>query len=254
LLLAIDVGNTNSVIGLFDGDSLIKKFRVATNVLETFDEISLKVVGLLKENDIKIKDVGEVIISSVVPQVTGNYIELSEKLIGVTPLVVGPGVKSGIEILYENPREVGADRIANAVGGYKLFGGPLIVVDLGTAITFDAISVKGDYMGGVISPGIATSMAELSQKAAQLPQVSLTRPRKVIGKNTIESMQSGAVFGFAGMIDSIVRKVAGEMEGEPEVVATGGDCQWLKKLSATIDHYEPDLTLYGLLYINKLRK
>lgn len=254
MLLAVDIGNTNTVIGVFDGENLFQKFRLNTDTLETSDEISIKITALLRENGTEKEKIKDVIICSVAPQVTGHYIELSRNTLNVEPILLGPGVKTGISILYDNPHEVGADRIANAIGGYKLFGGPLIIVDLGTAITFDAISSKGEYIGGVIAPGVETSMASLSKKAAQLPEVGLTKPRRVIGKNTVESMQSGAVYGFTGMIDSIVKKMKREMDGEPKVIATGGQSDWLEGLAETIDDYEPDLTLYGLLHIHSLNR
>ncbi len=253
-LLAIDIGNTNTVIGIFEGETLSEKFRLTTNTLETSDEVSIKIAALLRENAIEKDDIENVIVCSVVPQITGHYVALAKKSFGLKATIVGPGVKTGTPILYDNPKEVGADRIANTVGGYNIYGGPLIIVDLGTAITFDYVSEKGEYVGGVIAPGIATSMAFLSKKAAQLPQVALTMPKNVIGKNTVESMQSGAVFGFSGLIDSIVEKIKLETKTDIKVVATGGDCEWLKELSSSIDEYEPNLTLYGLLKIQSLQK
>jgi type III pantothenate kinase len=253
MLLAVDIGNTNTVIGVFDGETLSKKFRLNTNLSDTSDEISLKISTLLKEHGIQKEAVNQAAVCSVVPQITGHYIELAENLFGVKPVVVGPGVKPGISILYDNPKEVGADRIANAVGGYRLFGGPLIIVDLGTAITFDAVSAKGEYLGGVIAPGVGSSMASLSKKAAQLPHIGFKKPGRVIGRNTVESMQSGAVYGFAGMIDAIVRKMKSEMEGEPKVIATGGQSEWLKDLAETVEHHQPDLTLHGLFSIHALQ-
>jgi type III pantothenate kinase len=251
MLLAIDIGNTNTVAGVFVAGELKHKFRYFTNQMETADESSLKISSLLRECGVEKKDVTDVIICSVVPTVTSGYVDIARRAFGAHAVVVGPGVKTGISILYENPREVGADRIANAVGGFTRHGGPLIIVDLGTAITFDAVSGKGEYIGGVIAPGIDTSMLSLFQKAAQLPQVRLEKPHRVIGKNTIASMQSGAVFGFAGMIDAIVGKMKREMEGDPKVIATGGQSEWLKEISETIGRVEPDLTLYGLAEIFK---
>ncbi len=251
MLLAIDIGNTNTVAGVFDGSDLKHKFRYVTNNMETADETSLKISSLLRECGVERKEVEHVIICSVVPTVTSGYIDIARRTFGVVALVVGPGIKTGISILYENPREVGADRIANAVGGFVRHGGPLIIVDLGTAITFDAVSAKGEYMGGVIAPGIETSMLSLFKKAAQLPQVRLEKPQKVIGKNTIASMQSGAVYGFAGMVDTIVKKMKLEMEGVPKVIATGGQSEWLNEVSETIEKVEPDLTLFGLAEIFK---
>lgn len=251
MLIAFDIGNTNTVAGVFEKDTLRQKFRYHTSNIETADELASKISMLLKDKEINKKDITSVIVCSVVPPLTGAYVGIAKPLFGADPIVVGPGVKTGIALLYDNPREVGADRIANTVGGFVRYGGPLIVVDLGTAITFDAVSAKGEYLGGVIAPGIDTSMASLSKRAAQLPQVGLEKPSKVIGKNTVAAMQSGAVFGFCGLIDTIARKMQAEMGGHPKVVATGGQSYWLKEVSETIEAVDPDLTLFGLLEIWK---
>lgn len=251
MLLAIDIGNTNTAIGVFRNGVLERKFRLSAGRLETGDEIALKISGILQTSGLEKKDIKHEIIGSVVPAVTQNYIDMARDSLGLEPLVVGQKTKTGISVMYDNPREVGADRLANSVGGIEIYGGPLIVVDLGTAITFDAVSKKGEYLGGVIAPGIDASMAFLVKKAAQLPQVSLEKPERVIGKNTIASMQSGAVYGFSGMVDSIVKKMKTEMDGNPKVIATGGQCEWLTELSDTIDEVAPDLTLHGLAIIHR---
>lgn len=251
MMLAFDIGNTNTVAGIFKDDALCQKFRYHTSNVETADELALKIGLLLKDLEIGKKEITSVIVCSVVPALTGAYVDIARRMFGADPIVVGPGVKNGIALLYDNPREVGADRIANTVGGFVKYGGPLIVVDLGTAITFDAVSAKGEYLGGVIAPGIDASMQSLSKRAAQLPQVGLDKPAKVIGKNTVAAMQSGAVFGFCGLIDTIARKMQKEMGGTPKVVATGGQSFWLKEVSETIEAVDPDLTLYGLLEIWK---
>jgi len=254
MLLAIDIGNTNTVVGVFEGEKLKHKFRLSTNHFDTSDEIAFKLTGLLGQKGVSSENLNSIIVCSVVPHLTGHYIELSKSCYSITPFIVGPGIKTGISILYDNPREVGADRIANAVGGYQLFGGPLIVVDLGTAITFDAVSEKGDYIGGVIAPGIETSMSSLVKKAAQLTEVSLSQPKRVIGKNTIESMQSGSAYGFSGLVDAVVKRMKDEIGGNPKTIATGGHCEWLMGLSETIDDSSPDLTLWGLYYIYLLNR
>ncbi|MBI5637760.1 MAG: type III pantothenate kinase [Nitrospinae bacterium] len=251
MLIAFDIGNTNTVAGVFEKDALRQKFRYHTSNIETADELALKISMLLKEQGIEKKDIASVIVCSVVPALTGAYVDIAKRIFGADPIVVGPGIKTGIALLYDNPREVGADRIANTVGGFVKYGGPLIVVDLGTAITFDAVSAKGEYLGGVIAPGIDASMLSLSKRAAQLPQVGLEKPSRVIGKNTVAAMQSGAVFGFCGLIDTIARKMQKEMGGNPKVVATGGQSYWLKEVSETIEAVDPDLTLHGLLEIWK---
>ncbi len=251
MLIAFDIGNTNTVAGVFGQDALLHKFRYHTSNIETADELALKIGMLLEERNIAKKEITAAIICSVVPALTGPYADIAARMFGTPAVIVGPGVKSGIALLYENPHEVGADRIANTVGGVIKYGGPLIVVDLGTAITFDAVSAKGEYLGGVIAPGIDTSMHSLSKRAAKLPQVSLDKPARVIGKNTVAAMQSGAVFGFCGLIDTIARKMQNEMGGNPKVVATGGQSYWLKEVSETIEAVDPDLTLFGLLEIWK---
>lgn len=251
MLLAIDIGNTNTAIGVFRDGALKRKFRMSTGHLETGDEIALKISGILREGGLEKKDIKHGIIGSVVPAVTQHYTDMARDFLGLEPLVIGPNLETGISILCDNPREVGADRLANSAGGMEIYGGPLIIVDLGTAITFDAVSEKGEYLGGVIAPGIDASMAFLVKKAAQLPQVSLEKPERVIGKNTIASMQSGAVYGFSGMINAIVKKMKTEMSGNPKVIATGGQCEWLAKLSGTIDNVAPDLTLHGMAIIHR---
>jgi type III pantothenate kinase len=251
MLLAIDIGNTNTVVGVFKAGKIVARFRYFTNMMETADEISLKITSLLRQGGYDKKDFRDVIICNVVPAVASVYADISLKTFGVSPVVVGAQNKNCIPILYDSPREVGADRLANAVGGFVLYGGPLIVVDLGTAVTFDAVSAKGEYIGGVIAPGIDASMMSLFTKAAQLPQVRLEKPASVIGKNTVSSMQSGAFYGFAGMIDSIVEKMGREMGDGPKVIATGGQSEWLKDVSTTIEKFEPDLTLLGLAEIFK---
>ncbi len=249
MLLAVDVGNTQTVVGLYSGDVLIDHWRIATVVERTSDELALMIQQFLGFHGFTFDEqVHGVAISSVVPWVTAALREMAVRYLGEPPLVIEPGIKTGMPILYDNPKEVGADRIANAVGVYDLYGGPSIVVDFGTATTFDAISEKGEYLGGVIVPGIEISMDALFGRAAGLRKVELVPPRNVIGKSTVESIQSGATYGFAGQVDFLVGKLEEEM-GEATVVATGGLGSLMAGLSRKIQHTDPWLTLHGLRII-----
>ena len=259
MLLAIDVGNTQTVIGLFGPDEpsprdpdnkeggLVDHWRIVTVAERTSDELALLLRQFLGWHGVAPMEqpVTGIAISSVVPSVTASLRLMSERHFGVTPCVIEPGVRTGMPILYENPKEVGADRIANAVAAYDLYGGPSIVVDFGTATTLDAVSAKGEYLGGAIIPGIEVSMDALFGRAAGLRKVELVPPRNVIGKSTVESIQSGAVYGFTGQVDHLVRCFEEEL-GDCTVVATGGLATLIAPLSATIQHQEPWLTLYGL--------
>jgi type III pantothenate kinase len=246
MLLAIDVGNTQTVIGLFDGTNLIHHWRISTNDERTSDEMALLVAELLRLRDIEFhpERLG-IAISSVVPRNTAALRQMADEWFGVKAIVLEPGTRMGMPILYDNPKEVGADRIANAVGAVDLYGGPCIVVDFGTATTLDAISDKGEYLGGAIIPGIEISLDALFARAAALRRFELIEPRNVIGKNTVESMQSGAIYGFAAQVDGVCNRIKDEL-GEATVVATGGLAGLIAPLSTTIQHHEPWLTLIGL--------
>lgn len=249
MLLAIDVGNTNVVLGLYQRNKLIVHWRIETDLDRTEDEYAVLLKGLLSIHNMNIKDIKNVIISCVVPPVLSIFENLSKKYFNTSPLVVGPGIKTGIPILYDNPKEVGADRIVNAIAGYEKYGGPLIVADFGTATTFDVVSQKGEYLGGVIAPGIGISMEALFEKAAKLPKVELIKPANIIGRNTINSMQSGAVYGYAGLVDRIVEEIRKEIGEKVYVVATGGLAELIVPESVTIKEVNPFLTLEGLRII-----
>lgn len=246
MLLAIDTGNTQTVIGLFDGAELADHWRIATVAERTADELALMIQQFLGFHGFSFDEqIDGVAVSSGVPRVTVELRAMTQRYFGFPALVLEPGVKTGMPILYDNPREVGADRIANAVATFEQYGGPSIVVDFGTANTIEAISVKGEYLGGAIFPGIEISMDALFGRAAALRRVELVAPRNVIGKSTVESIQSGAVFGYSGQVDTLVEMFEAEL-GECTVIATGGLAEPIIKHSRTIDHYEPWLTLQGL--------
>jgi type III pantothenate kinase len=253
VLLAIDVGNTQTVIGLYgDGDAsheLIDHWRIATVADRTCDEQALLFQEFLAfaGHDWR-TDVRGVAISSGVPMVTFELRRMCERYLGIDPVVLGTGVKTGMPVLYDNPKEVGADRIANAVGAFDLYGGPTIVVDFGTATTFDVISAIGEYVGGAIIPGIEISLDALFGRAAALRRVELVEPRSVIGKTTVESIQSGTIYGYSSMIDGMCDRIEEEI-GESTVVATGGLADLIAPVAESIEHTEPWLTLHGLRLI-----
>ncbi len=254
MLLAIDVGNTNIMLGVYKNDELITWWRISTNRDQTEDEYGVLIKNLFQQSNIEAFDITDMIISLVVPPLRHPLEKMAHKYFHVAPLVVGPGVKTGLNILMDNPREVGADRVVNAVGALGLYGGPLIIVDFGTATTFCAISEKGDYLGGAIAPGIGISTEALFQKAAKLPRVELLTPRRVIGKDTVSSMQSGIVFGFVGQVDGIVKRMLKEFSTKPLVVATGGLAGLIAKGSETIEEVNYFLTLEGLRLIFEKNK
>jgi len=246
LLLVLDVGNTNITVGLFAGRELAAHWRLSTNRAWTADECGLLFKQLLGDRGFTTRDVTAVAAASVVPPLNTVLEEAVRRYLNAEPLVVGPGIRTGMPVKYENPRDVGADRIVNAVAGFEEYGGPLVIVDFGTATTFDAVSAKGEYLGGVIAPGIGISCEALFSRAARLPRVELARPPAVIGRNTVHSMQAGIVFGFAGLVDSVVRRMQAEMGGTATVLATGGEAELIAAESAAIQHVDPFLTLKGL--------
>jgi len=246
MLLAIDVGNTNIVYGLFDGPKLVHQFRVETSRGRTADEYAVILRQLLAMKEIEPGDVSAAIIASVVPALTDPMIDLVRRAFGREALVVGPGIRTGMAILYENPREVGADRIVNGVAAYERFKSGLVVVDFGTATTFDCVSPKGEYLGGVICPGVQISADALFARAAKLPRVEIAKPPKVVGRNTQHSMQSGIVYGYVGLVDGLVDRLIEEMGFPCAVVATGGLARLIAPLSRTIKEVDDDLTLTGL--------
>lgn len=249
MILAVDVGNTQTVLGLFETGQLDGQWRVATDATLTADELRVKIGGLLALDGLSWGSVARVVLSSVVPTLTTQYEEMALRATGVAAMVVGPGLKTGMPIRYDNPHEVGADRIVNGVGAFEAYGGPVIVVDFGTATTLDVIDARGAYLGGAIAPGVETSAEALFSHAARLAKVELEAPPKVIGTNTRESVQAGLMLGEAAMVDGLVRRAWVELGGECTVVATGGLAERMAPLCETIAHVEPDLTLTGLAII-----
>lgn len=243
MLLAVDVGNTNTVLGLFEGPTLQHSWRVKTDPRATADEMALIFRGLLTEAP----TITGIALCSTVPAVLHEMRAMMSRYYDHVPhVIVEPGTKTGVPLLTDNPKEVGADRIVNTLAAHHLFGGPAIVVDFGTSTNLDVVSSKGEFLGGALAPGIEISLDALASRAAQLRKVELVRPRSVIGKNTVEALQSGAVYGFAGQVDGLVDRIAAELGGVTAVVATGGLAPVVLAESRTITHHEPDLTLVGL--------
>jgi len=252
MLLAIDVGNTNIVLGVFDGEELVADFRLHTEERATGDEMGLLIVGLLQGRGIAASQVSAVVVSNVVPILSRPMDELSHHYFHMAPMVVGPGIRTGMRILYEDPRQVGADRIVNALAAFRRYGGPAVLVDFGTATTFDAISAQGDYLGGAIAPGIVISLDALVSHTAKLTRVELAAPPTVIGRNTTASMQAGLVYGYVGLIEGIVQRMKGELGDGAKVVATGGLAELIASQTAVIDTVDQRLTLDGLRIIHEL--
>jgi len=249
VLLAVDVGNTQTVLGMFDDLRLDGHWRISTDASLTADELRLKVGGLLGLSGRDWTDVDEVVLSSVVPRLTVAWTDVVAAACGCEALVVGPGLKTGMTIRYDNPHEVGADRIVNGVAAFEAFGGPVIIVDFGTATTIDVVSADGAYLGGAIAPGVETSAEALFSKAARLSKVDLEPPAKVIGTNTRASVQAGLMLGEAAMVDGLVRRAWDELGTESAVVATGGLAPRMAPLCDTVGHVDVDLTLTGLRII-----
>ena len=249
MLLAIDVGNSNNVIGLFSGEKLLTHWRIRTEWNRTADEYWVLIKEFILLNNVETETIDDIIIACVVPPLVPILQGMAKKYFLCEPLIVGPGVKTGISILYRNPSEVGADRIVNSVAAFEKYGGPLIIVDFGTATTFDVVSNKGEYLGGSIFPGVQISLEALFKNTAKLPRVDMTLPEKVIGKSTVESLRSGAVYGFSGMVEAIVRQIKYELDQNARVIATGGVLDWITNKTSVIDILDPFLTLDGLRII-----
>ena len=233
-------------MGTYEGKKLVRHWRISTDRQKTGDEYGILMNSLFNYQGIHMEDIDDIIISSVVPPLVVPITKMCERYFHIHPIVVGPGIRTGIRLNYENPRAIGADRIVNVVGAYEQYGGPLIVIDIGTATTFDVVAENGDFLGGVIAPGLGTSADALFQSTAQLPRIELVPPKNIICRNTIQGMQAGVVFGFVGQIDEIVRRIKAEMGCPMQVIATGGFGRMIAKESATIDRVDHFLTLTGL--------
>lgn len=254
MLLCIDIGNTNIKLGLFNGDQLRAHWRIATDRAKLADEYAMLSLDLFASERLSARDVTGCAISSVVPPLTPVFVEVSKRYLKQEPIVVRPGVKTGLSIRTDHPTEVGGDLIANAVAARQLYGAPTIIIGFGSATTFAAVSAQGDYVGTAIAPGVATGAEALFRFTAQLPQVELARPPHAIGKNTIHSMQSGLVFGFAGLLEGLVERMRAELGGPAHVVATGGLAELIAAETDAIQVVEPDLTLIGLRMIYEMNQ
>jgi type III pantothenate kinase len=250
LLLAIDAGNTNVVMGLYEGERLVADWRITSPPTWTGDEVAVLLTDLFRLRGLELKAVKGVVIGSVVPGLTPALEEASIEHLGVRPIVVGPGIKTGIRLAIENPKEVGADRIANTLAAFRRYGGPAIVIDLGTAVTYDAVSGEGEYLGGAIAPGVGISLDALVAHTARLIRVELTAPDTVIGRSTMTAIQSGLLWGFVGQIEGMVRRMTEELGGKAHVIATGGQAAMVAGLTHVIDDVDPQLTLEGLRLIH----
>lgn len=254
MILVMDVGNTNIVLGVFDGDHLSHEWRIGSDRNKTDDEYGTLLRSFFRDNELDPSAVSGVIISSVVPPLMFSLENMSKKYFNHTPMVIGPGVRTGMNIRAENPREVGADRIVNAVSAVHYYGAPLIVVDFGTATTFCYIDEKGQWAGGAIAPGANISTEALYNRAAKLPRIEIAKPSVILGKNTVTSMQAGIYYGIVGQVNEIVARMKQEVRGNPKVVATGGFAELLKDETTSIDIVDPHLTLRGLKIIYDLNK
>ena len=251
MLLAIDIGNTNIGVGIFQEKKLIKNWKLRTERAKTCDEYGIVFLNLLSLSGMKAADIKSVVLSSVVPPLTPVFQDLSRSLFGIKPLVVGPGLKTGMAILYENPLEVGADRVVVAVAAFEKHGGPCIVVDFGTATTFDAVSSGGEYLGGAIAPGIQISAEALYLKTAKLPHIEIKKPRKAIGRTTVSSMESGLYFGYVGLVSNIIKEIRRELGEKAKVISTGGFAAQISHEINSIDFQEPHLALEGLRILHE---
>jgi type III pantothenate kinase len=254
MLLCIDVGNTNITLGLYEGEALGPRWRLATDHERMPDEFILQIVGLLQLAGLSIGDVEGAALASVVPPLTGRWVEVCRRGLGCDPLVVDASVETGVRVLYDNPDAVGADRIVDAAAAYRMYGGPACIVDFGTATTFDAISREGDYLGGAIAPGIGIAARALFDRAAKLPRVELARPPAAVGRNTTHSMQSGLLFGYVGLVEGMVARFRDELGDDMRVIATGGLAEVIARETPVLEHVAPWLTLDGLRIVYEINR
>lgn len=249
MILAIDIGNTHTVIGIYNGHKLLGDWRVTSFVTRTEDEFGALVKQFCEDANVSLKKINNIGIASVVPNLTDVCVKMSRKYFKLEPIVISSELDLGMKILYDDPKSVGADRLCNAVAGHVKYKGPLVIVDFGTATTFDVVSTTGEYLGGVITAGIETAAGELHRRAAKLPKIDLKFPEKVIGKNTVESMQAGILYGALDAMETMIRRISKELDDYPTVIATGGFSETMKKQSKVINKHEPTLVLDGIRII-----
>ena len=254
MLLAIDIGNTNVVLGVFDKEKLVESWRVGTKTQITSDEYAMVLKDLFGFAGIEFRQVTGVIISTVVPPLLPVMAEMSRRYFKLEPLVVTHDIRTGITLRYDNPGEIGADRIVNAAAAYRMFGGPLIIIDFGTATTFCAVTKAGEYLGGAIVPGVKISAEALFQRASKLPRFELVKPAAIIGKDTVSAMQAGIIYGYAGLVDGIVERMKKELSPDAIVVATGGLAELVAPETKSIKEIKPHLTLEGLRILSELNR
>jgi type III pantothenate kinase len=254
MLLCVDIGNTNVVMGLYRDDELITHWRIATDHQKMPDEYGILLLNLLAVRGLRIEDIEGIVLASVVPPMTDTFIEMLSDYVGQEVLNVGAGTKTGVAIRYDPPRDVGADRIVNVAAAFKLYGGPACIVDFGTGTTFDALSAQGDYLGGAIAPGVRVAAEALFQRTAKLPRIDLKRPQKAIGSNTVEAMRSGILWGYVGLVEGMVERFRRELGPEMRVIATGGLAGIIAEETNVIEHVDPWLTLKGLRLIYQLNR
>jgi type III pantothenate kinase len=254
MLLTIDIGNTNVTMGVYNKKDLQVTWRMETNIHRMPDEYAVILMNLLNQKNMSMTNVTEVSLCSVVPPLIPTFEELFRKYFHIEPLIIGPGVKTGVRIRLDNPKEAGADRIVHAAAAHHLYGGPIIVVDMGTATTFDTVSKEGDHLGGAIAPGIATSAEALFARAAQLYRIQLVSPKHAIGTSTVTALQSGIIFGYVGLVEGIVSRIQSELSEKAKVIATGGNVDLIVKETRIIDVVNPDLVLEGLRLIYEMNR
>lgn len=254
MLLAVDIGNTNVTFGVFDKEKLVVTWRMETDIRRMPDEYAAMLMNLLAYQGLTTEDISDVSLISVVPPLLSTFEELLERYFNITPFVISPGVKTKVRIRFDNPREVGGDRIAHTAAAFHLYGGPVIIVDMGTATVFDTVSKEGDFIGGAIAPGVANAAEALFTRAAQLYRVQLLAPKHAIGTSTVEAMQSGIVFGYVGVVEGIVKRIQKELGEKAKVVATGGNARLIAGETKVIDIVNTELVLFGLKLIYDMNR
>lgn len=255
MLVAIDIGNTNITIALFEENTIVGNYRLTTKLERTSDEYGFMVISFLHASNIQLEQIEDIIIASVVPKIMYSFTNSIKKYFRKEPIIIGPGIKTGISINIDSPKSLGADRLVDAVGAYNIYGGPCLVIDFGTATTFDVVSKNGEFIGGSTAPGIGISTTALSSQAAKLPEVEIKKPKSAIAKNTVDSMQAGIVFGYIGLTENIIRVIKEEYGEELKVISTGGLGRIIFNETKLIDIYDPDLTFKGLkLIYDRYRK